>query len=1446
MVAEIKFGFSIIILFVIIKAITNVVIAENCGGHLTSQKGIINTPNFPNIFNVPIKCHWIIDASNLPFGNGSIIVYLTQLYVNKGLKFTEYAYYESETTNFGETVIKEITESNIFEYRWIKTYRPFLVIEFLLERLEGNHVRILHDLLDVYGFNMTYEVTENEANENSCTVRDCSFTGDCILDDDFSEFSCRCFDDFRGEKCSIGPLCMGDNKNDICRNGGTCRHIGAEAVRCQCPPDFAGDHCEIPLINDNNSDCGGSNCILQCSFDGKDRRPCNCKDPIKIHNNRSRYEFRIKLTNSTNGLKSQAGSMENLLRKQLAKHLRNSNIGSIEDLKILSITPTSEVTFNFFGTSNDGDKIRESLNRLVQRKRLNDFTFESTYFTFQKKPSLRLQSLDVVGREVRLGNEFVLSCTAQGSDGLKFTWYKDNMLINMSKTYREIWYKNMPNDGSDIYSSILTIEKATLLDSGQYTCQAIDWGSQQCKSIYIDVKVVPRTATIEKGNDLQLLCITPNMKSLGIGFGWTKNRALVKLEPGSQVWEDLYPAGSILKIINAQKSAIYTCNVAHKSMSVRVEVVNKTMIPICTNEISWGLRWPDTGPGTESLLDCPQHFVGSHVSRLCSMKDATTSVWQIPDFSECLYQQFISPYTNFQSLTLGYQNTTGSETIIAFWEVLRSRKLSLYPGEGDRILSILIEIEEYQNSIGELYDLYDSADSMIKIINKILSDRNSIFINNKQSILQQLTQRNLEYLAKKLPDSHKHIALSSTVIDIHSFNQTNNDELLYQLPADAYMYPHWYNDKITIRQLQSSMNKDKTMNLMVIVYKNITQFMPTTFVKELEDGTDLEYHFNSHVVTIMIDKITKNNIQIELIMKNINNITSSWNISCGIVDNYGIWNLDYCKTIIIPEDGTTKCICHSYGTFAVFLKSRAVRVILAKIEKTTFLILLGCFLCLIQCTITLLIIIGYIIKYRTWLNFLKLQCSVAFIGAMILFIYSIYFKITDKQQYSIIAVFLETFLLIGMSSPISQALIIYADLTQLKLGKNFQPTVISVITGLPIICILITELSHKSTGWTHNSWWLIFGSGVYNIFISCVLTMLSIFILIYTGGYVKAHLLIKQNIIKKEIIKKKIKILDQSGLILTCLIIVIGSSIFYINSDNIIWHYIFSTFTIILGFINLIIFIGKNEILFIAPILQRFTNNSNGDDDNNENIKTDTNKICSKKDIDNDCGQQGILLNLPGYMETRGIAIGGIDVRNCVNQLPGTYVNTSLIQQPPAPLPPPTSSSTSTLSNRYLKDKNDDINLDNYNSTIDSGTTLARPSNCGQEFYNVTSRSNSNNWDHTVFVGSREVQTCNSSMLQAECSAVVLCSVDVESRMGINSMPDVTLATKNEIELLNKIEVKRDHVNIIPDIATTGERKQPDGEEKNPEITITDCETTGMLDAISHDLDYLLNRTDET
>jgi len=47
-----------------------------------------------------------------------------------------------------------------------------------------------------------------------------------------------------------------------------------------------------------------------------------------------------------------------------------------------------------------------------------------------------------------------------------------------------------------------------------------------------------------------------------------------------------------------------------------------------------------------------------------------------------------------------------------------------------------------------------------------------------------------------------------------------------------------------------------------------------------------------------------------------------------------------------------------------------------------------------------------------------------------------------------VAIGLEAFLLVGMSAPISEALIVYAELTQIRPSQHLQPTLIAVITGM--------------------------------------------------------------------------------------------------------------------------------------------------------------------------------------------------------------------------------------------------------------------------------------------------------------------------------------------------------------------------------------------------------------
>lgn len=77
-----------------------------------------------------------------------------------------------------------VTEQNVTSVDWVRTQRNYLVVDFTLERLEGNHLRVLDDLLDVYGFNITYEVSRM-ARHHPCSVSNCSMSGHCFVSQDY-------------------------------------------------------------------------------------------------------------------------------------------------------------------------------------------------------------------------------------------------------------------------------------------------------------------------------------------------------------------------------------------------------------------------------------------------------------------------------------------------------------------------------------------------------------------------------------------------------------------------------------------------------------------------------------------------------------------------------------------------------------------------------------------------------------------------------------------------------------------------------------------------------------------------------------------------------------------------------------------------------------------------------------------------------------------------------------------------------------------------------------------------------------------------------------------------------------------------------------------------------------------------------------------------------------
>lgn len=162
-----------ILLFLILAISESENLKSKCYYELKEPRGIIQTPNFPKPFKTPFKCTWKI--SN--YEGTQIVVYLTQLYVLNGLNFKEFIFDENKATRINVT--------DDYEYRkHIISTHPNMLIEFSMDYLEGNQLRALGGLSDVYGFNFTYEITDdnNLFKHHSCSYTNCSYNGHCYTD----------------------------------------------------------------------------------------------------------------------------------------------------------------------------------------------------------------------------------------------------------------------------------------------------------------------------------------------------------------------------------------------------------------------------------------------------------------------------------------------------------------------------------------------------------------------------------------------------------------------------------------------------------------------------------------------------------------------------------------------------------------------------------------------------------------------------------------------------------------------------------------------------------------------------------------------------------------------------------------------------------------------------------------------------------------------------------------------------------------------------------------------------------------------------------------------------------------------------------------------------------------------------------------------------------------
>ncbi|GFQ97204.1 CUB and sushi domain-containing protein 1 [Trichonephila clavata] len=200
---------------------TGSVLSESqCGGYITNPKGYIHTPYFPKPYKVPIHCQWIFEA---PQGS-KVSVYFTQFYMKKGITAADYTYYSSHIkAGVGKYDFGIISSND--EPTYLVSNQQILVLTMNVRSLDNIHLRVRENLLDVSGFNITYEmILRNETvREDSCIYHHCSFTGNCFATADFSSYICKCFANYFGEECQYDDTCGPNSTSSVCLNGGTCR-----------------------------------------------------------------------------------------------------------------------------------------------------------------------------------------------------------------------------------------------------------------------------------------------------------------------------------------------------------------------------------------------------------------------------------------------------------------------------------------------------------------------------------------------------------------------------------------------------------------------------------------------------------------------------------------------------------------------------------------------------------------------------------------------------------------------------------------------------------------------------------------------------------------------------------------------------------------------------------------------------------------------------------------------------------------------------------------------------------------------------------------------------------------------------------------------------------------------------------------------------------------------
>ncbi|XP_066246025.1 uncharacterized protein [Euwallacea similis] len=1448
-------------LILLIQIASNEAGKRTCGGTYTAARGILATPNFPGPFDVPIRCQWVIDASNAVSANTSIIVYLTQLFTFEGLTFTEFQLYGSDY-KINPKLIHKVNETNVIRTRFVQTYQSYLVIELKMQSAESAHLRVLDKFLDTYGFNITYEITTTGVRSPSCNMMDCGFTGVCF--DHYTKFSCTCFEGYSGPKCSEGPksFCY-TNGTPTCKNGGTCLHVGVAAVKCHCSKLFTGNTCETPLEQVTAkavAEC--PNCSTNCTYDGRLENACKCLSGKTDISGQPGLFATLHLGNLP-PLKQEP--LKAYIQTQLLRYLR-VNVSKTDDLTLISLVhymSGADVTFQVYGPKKEEKKVKNILNKWADRGYVGNITVAQKDNSI--KTPLSIQSVDINQPGViRENDEFILSCVARGSPSMTFRWFKDGTFVNLTYA-RHKWIKLIKDPHvTDQYTALLAVERAQKYDEGKFTCQVEDFNIQQCMSKFVKVKrrplvkIEPMSLTVRKGRNFTVKCVTLEGNG-GIGgkytYSWTKNKELLPVRTDSEKYETLYPAGTILQVFRVEKDVRYSCLVQDSTTSseksIQIYVLDREGVHTCPEEVTYDLIWPETAPDTDCIQDCPKDYSGI-VSRRCMLSYGRTPKWGIPDFSQCTSKFLGEIYNKYEKTKLGYPQTSLEELFLGFQKYISS--VELRSGEGARVLSLLEEMTSFLEQLRvPNHTLQNLTSTVIKVLDSISISSEALVHPKEISLLQKILfdqlRKSGSYRAEV--DGFKSSNLSLNTLDITVAKETSSQTTLY-VPAMGRKLggQTWVSAKLTA-QRSDPIYSDIFAG---IIYRNLTQYFPPKSFLRTRDGSEVQYQLFSKIMTfvpISPNRSKSDEVAISIDFQHMFStdlINASnnerWEVRCGYSDRTSFaysWDIYTCSSEFI-DDRTSTCLCPKFGSYVLILVLTQPEEVTESNEPHKYVLICSFFLCIILTLFTTVCLgISCFLTKSSCLIILKLQCSMSLCLCEVLFAAAI-LREPPQRYLMVFLTFLEMFMLLGISSHLSKLLIVFTELIEMPKSMSSKYTVMGIISGVPLITIFGNHLAYKTMNLSLKSWWMMENTLAFNVFITVVSIMSGLFVFIYVSVIKKLKGLIVTREKHERAVKKRISLIKRAGCLFMLILGFIISSIVYINNQKLVWSiYQFGGVNFIMGLVLITCYILKSETGFKNLFKQKFENEEaffSIDSTGPLHFMTK-----QEAELENQSGQRRLDIQQISLKSLETTKINGSKTQSISNafesclQTSSNFCDVSVKEAP------------------TLRKDRSHPDLQSYSGSPPGARKLTSISGTFSQSPDILTAKPCVGLDlvaHSMCASKNETQVIPSEPPHPPPALKTEKKPGEHKTVRIMFPPQVIITPDEAISRLLETETT----------AVQTERTQPDGHadivsnreaEEGEEATLSPRNTSfskdnldGVLDSISHDLDYLLNRSEET